>query len=103
MAKSARVDDVIVADGTVAVKYTQGDYPLPAEWQGEGLTFHSHEAMVAALADVEERFSGQDLVLLQLAVALKKDPSLKAGFLSAAKGKTATVDLTGLAAAISLG
>ena len=103
MSKATRIEDVeFDSNGAVHVKFTRGEVPLPPTWGGESLEFASREAFAAALADAEERVS-HDLGMIQCAVGYKADSTLGATFKSKVKGKTATLDLTGLTSAITLG
>ncbi len=103
MALAARIDDVLVhPDGSVEVKLTEGSAPLPATWPGTGQVYSSVQQFVEALQGAEVAV-GPHLALLQLAKGYKADPTLKTVFLAAVKGKTITLDLTGLTAPIALG
>lgn len=96
MAKAGRLDGVtVVPGGSITLKFTQGDAPLPASWQGESLVFASEAEFVAAMQEIETRISGQDLALIQAASAYKSDPALKATFVSKCLDKEARLDLTG--------
>jgi hypothetical protein len=103
MAKAARIDDVIKhADGHIEVRYTEGDAPLPASWSGLSEQYGSVEQFVAALSD-SETATAEHLKRIQVAKGYKADPTLGATFLNAVKNKTATLDLTGQVATITLG
>lgn len=89
-------------DGSIAIKYTEGDTPLPATWTGNSQVFGDAAALEAELLAAEARVSA-DLKLIAWAKGYKADPSLGAVFASTVSGKTSTLDLTGLVAPLSVG
>jgi hypothetical protein len=96
MAKAGRLDGVVVGgNGSVTIKMTHGEAPLPASWQGESMVFASKSEFVDAMEEIESRISGQDLALIQAASAYKADPSMKATFVLKCTDKEARIDLTG--------
>lgn len=103
--KAARIDDVVKnPDGSISVKYTAGDAPLPATWPGTGMNFATATDFVAQLSALEADIGGESkLPLLELAKGWKTDPSLGTTFLTTVKGKTVTLDLTGAVAPLTLG
>ena len=109
MAKAGRVDDVVFgqsdADGPIfaEIKFTGGESPLPVGWQGLSMQLRTEEAFIAALEAVYDKLTPDDLVLLQVAVGFKADPRYGSAFRTRCVGKSTIVDLTGLAAPISIG
>lgn len=103
MAHAVRIDDVTkLPGGQIEVKYTEGPAPLPPGWTGSGLTFPDVASFVAALGTAEGTVAGE-LKLIQLAKGYKADPALGQTFTNSVKGKTATLDLTGLQSPITVG
>lgn len=103
MPKAGRLDGVtVVPGGSVTIKITAGEAPLPATWQGESVTYASEEAFVLAMQELEARFTGQDLAMIQAAAAYKADPTLKATFAAKCVDKECRLDLTGDAKVITV-
>lgn len=104
MAQSTRIDILnLLPDGRVEIVYTAGEPPLPGSSAGTGLMFGSQQDFRDALTALENELAGEKLALIQAAVAFKKDPTLGATFLASARGKTASIDLTGSVTAIAVG
>lgn len=103
MANAARIDNVILhPDGRVEVLKTEGPTPLPVAPGGSGVIWSSRQAFVEALAAAEALISTDLLALVQLATGYKVDPNIGAAFITRVKGKTATLDLTGVVAPITV-
>lgn len=103
MAYAVRIDDVTkLPTGQIEVKYTEGPAPLPATWQGSGITFPDVGALAAALGASETLVAGE-LKTLALAKGYKADPNVGTTFVNTVKAKTSTLDLTGLTAPIVIG
>lgn len=99
MAKAARTDDVIFhANGSVEMKYTEGDYPLPAEPSTVGNLYASRTELIEAIVAAEGRIAS-DLKFLQWAKSYKGDPAIGNTFVNdpviGCKGKTSILDMQG--------
>ena len=94
VARGFRVDDVIRnADGSISVPFTSGPLPLPAEPAGSSYEFPSLEVMRQQLEGMERGINIDDLGLLMVAAADRRDPSGVASFRYVI-GKTLELDLT---------
>lgn len=101
MATAGRIDEIIKnEDGTYFVKFTQGEFPLPATWGGEGKPFGDEQSMVDWMREQTEAIDGEKLAALAFSGQYKKDPTFKT--LTAFKGKQAVVDADGLQQPITL-
>jgi hypothetical protein len=104
MAFAARIEPNAVtknADGSVSIKYTEGDVPLPASWGGNAMV-NTPDGWATELEAAEARVAN-DLKFIQIAKGYKADSSFGTTFANTINGKTATLDLTGLATPIVVG
>lgn len=92
MAKTVRTDRVAVSDGVVTVEYTAGQGPLPAP-SGNMFSYPSLQALYAAIQELEDNMSDEQLMLIALSQGLKTDPQMSN--LANFKNRTAQLDLTG--------
>lgn len=105
MAKACRIDDVIKhPDGRVEVRYTEGETPLPATWQGTAEVYPDFPSLAADLDAIEDQIAQAGILRrIQIAAGYKIDPSLGSSFVTRIKGKTTTLDLTGTVDLIRIG
>ena len=104
MTQAGRVDEVLFnPDGTITLKFTVGNQPLPATWGGEGKEFGSKEDFIGWLSENEMLLSGMPLVALQLSKGYKTDPKMALNFQNTVKGKSVILDLTGMSVPITIG
>lgn len=102
MANAVRVDDVVIQkEGQIEVKFTSSETPLSIEASGEGLVFNSRQQLAEEIEAAEKRIIA-DLLFIQLAKGLKLDPNISQNFVSAVRGKSTMIDLTGTATLISI-
>lgn len=92
MAKTVRTDRVAVSDGVVTVEYTAGQGPLPPP-SGNAFSYPSLQALYAAVQELEDNMSDEQLMLIALSQGLKTDPQMSN--LANFKNRTAQLDLTG--------
>lgn len=92
MAKTVRTDRVALSEGGVTVEYTAGQGPLPPP-SGSSFSYPSLQALYAAVQELEDNMSDEQLMLIALSQGLKADPQMQN--LSLFKNRTAQLDLTG--------
>jgi hypothetical protein len=105
MAFSARIELNAVTkapDGSISIKYTEGEAPLPVEWSGNSIVFSGPQALATELEAAEARVAA-DLKLIQIAKGYKVDPSIGVTFSNTISGKTTTLDLVGQTVPIVVG
>lgn len=99
--KNCRIDNVVTQpDGSLVVEFTVGAGPLPPP-AGRQLIFASRQALYQRLLDFEEQISDEDLALLALAQWSKNDQQMSNAAL--ARGKLASLDLTGNGTVVRVG
>ena len=68
MAKAVKVFQAVAnADGSIDVRYNAGQTPLPANWQGDVLTFDSRAHLQAAIVSAQDNVPTETLVMLAIA------------------------------------
>jgi hypothetical protein len=104
MAIAARIDDIIFhPNGNVEVKITEGETPLPAQPSNNATIYADKNALLDAVADLEDELAQGKLALIQLAAGIKKDPQMGQNFVNQTEGKTCTLDLLGASVPIVVG
>lgn len=104
MASSSRIDDFSRnQDGvSYALKFTDGEAPIPDDHGGETLHFTNRDHFEEWLLEQEAAIRPL-LKAIQLGKAYRADPTLGAVFRANCVGKTTTVDLTAPTAVLSIG
>lgn len=105
MAKACRIDDVIRhPDGRIEIRFTEGETPLPPTWPGTAVIYPDGTSLAEDLTTVEGHVEQAGILRhVQMAAGYKLDPSLGPNFVGRVKGRTTTLDLTGLPEIIRIG
>jgi hypothetical protein len=94
MPYACRIDDLIFpGNGTAEIRYTQGPTPLPATWQGAGITIPSKADAIETAHQIEDVVKN-NLPILMLAIAAAVSENFTAAAINKVKGHTLTIDLT---------
>lgn len=92
MAIQVRIDDVIITGESCEVRFTKGQAPLPLTWQGEA-NILTRASVIVAIQTVQDVIN-ENLIAILLALWWKANPTLSNA--ATVKGKTVTLDLTGV-------
>lgn len=76
MAKALRIDSVSIGGGVVNFGTTTTQNGMPASPSKKGIAFANKAAIIAAMQQLENRLSDEDLLLLLIATAYKTDAAL---------------------------
>ena len=102
MAFACRIDDLIpLGNGSLEVRYTAGEPPLPASWQGRGLVLASKPDAVDEAKRVRDVIH-DDAPILMLAIAAAVNEGFTAQAINKVKGHTLAIDLTQAANVVRL-
>ena len=88
-------------DGKVQIAVREGDLPTLPAWDGSHEVFATVDDFVARLEQAEAVVAAE-LKYVKLASGYKKDPTLGAVFENTVKTGTASIDLTGISATVTI-
>ena len=98
MASTLRIDSVVFAEnGSVRVRYTRGEAPLPIETSGNEREFSTRQEFAGFMGAAAENVSDDNMIALAAAPTFKANPLMTNPLLYS--GKTINLDLSGAVAA----
>lgn len=101
MAVACRVEGGQLAGGQLTVRFTEGETPLPAIWQGNSLVFTSRDDFERQMQEIEPQIQPL-LILMMLARAYRADPTIGATFRNTIQGKTLIFNVAGPGALVTV-